>query len=129
MQQLWMQKQRKKGACLQKVSGRQGSPMIYPQLHCQPLNEIWEEVDPGSIPSNHSGTLHAAELPWVGPAFHQVLSHCFRPRLSISATLWLCVYKDTRISRIVQAGKEAIKINTADVKMHKYEVLGFALDA
>ena len=32
-------------------------------LHCQPLNEIWEGVDPGSIPSRHSGTLHAPELP------------------------------------------------------------------
>jgi len=26
-------------------------------------------VDPGSSPSGHSGTLHAAELPWAGPAF------------------------------------------------------------
>ena len=38
-------------------------------LHCQPLNEVWEGVDPGSIPPNHSGALHAAELPGVGPAF------------------------------------------------------------
>jgi len=26
-------------------------------------------VDPGSIPSGHSVTLHAPELPLVGPAF------------------------------------------------------------
>jgi len=38
------------------------------------LNEVWEGVDPVSTPSSHSGSLHAAELPWVGPAFHQVLN-------------------------------------------------------
>ena len=27
------------------------------------------EEDPGFTPSGHSGALHAAELPWVGPAF------------------------------------------------------------
>jgi len=37
-------------------------------LHCQPLNEVWEEMDPGSTPSGHSNTLHAPELPWIGPA-------------------------------------------------------------
>ena len=41
----------------------------YPHLHYQPLNEGWEGVDPGSSPSNHSGSLLAPELPWVGPAF------------------------------------------------------------
>ena len=51
------------------VSGTQGSPVSYPHLHCQPLNEIWEGVDLGSIPSRHSRTLHAHELPWIGPAF------------------------------------------------------------
>jgi len=40
-----------------------------PYLHCQPLNEVWEGVNPGSIPFNHSGTLDAPELPWAGPAF------------------------------------------------------------
>ena len=38
-------------------------------LHCQPLNEVWEGVNPGSTPSSHSGVLHMPELPWVGPAF------------------------------------------------------------
>jgi len=33
------------------------------------LNEVWKGVDPGSTLSSHSGTLHAPELPWVGPAF------------------------------------------------------------
>ena len=78
MQQLWVQKQRKAAAHLQKASGTQGSPVSYPHLHCQPLNEIWEGVDPGCTPSGHSGTLHVAELPWAGPAFHQVLNHCFK---------------------------------------------------
>jgi len=41
----------------------------YCHLHCQPLNEVWEGGDPSSSPSGHSGTLHAAELPCVGPAF------------------------------------------------------------
>jgi len=40
-----------------------------PHFHHQPLNEVWEGVDPGSNPSSHSGALHAPELPWVGPAF------------------------------------------------------------
>ena len=43
--------------------------MRCPHLHCQPLNEVWEGVDPGFSPSGPSGPLHAAELPWVGPAF------------------------------------------------------------
>jgi len=41
----------------------------HPRLHCQPLSEVWEEVDPGSNPSYHSGTWHAPDLPWVGPTF------------------------------------------------------------
>ena len=36
-------------------------------LHCQPLNEVWEGVNPGSASSGHSGALLASELPWVGP--------------------------------------------------------------
>ena len=66
---MWMQKQRKKAAYLWKVSGRQGSPARYPHLHCQPLNEVWGGVHPGFTPFGHSGTLHAPELPSVGPAF------------------------------------------------------------
>jgi len=46
-----------------------GSPARPSCLHCQSLNEVWEGVDPGSSPSGHSGPLHAAELPWAGPAF------------------------------------------------------------
>ena len=46
-----------------------GSPAKHPHLHWQPLNEVWERVDPTSSPSGHSGALLAAELPWVGPAF------------------------------------------------------------
>jgi len=41
----------------------------YLYLDCQPLNEIWEGVDPGSTPSSHSSALHAPECPWVGLAF------------------------------------------------------------
>ena len=41
----------------------------YPHLHCQPLNEVWEGVDPGFTPSGHSAALHTPELPWFGPAF------------------------------------------------------------
>jgi len=53
--------------------------------HCQPLSEVWERVDPGSTPSSHSGTLLAPELSCVGPTFYQVLNHCFKLWLSISA--------------------------------------------
>ena len=66
-------------AYLWKASAMQGSPERSPHLHCQPLNEVWAGVDPGSSPSGHSDTLHTPELPWVGPAFHQVLNHCFKP--------------------------------------------------
>jgi len=63
---------------LQKASGRHESPAITPQQGCQPLNEVWEGVDPGSSPSHHSDALHAPVLSWAGPAFHQVLNHCFK---------------------------------------------------
>ena len=43
--------------------------MRYPYFHCKHLNEVWEGVDPGFIPSSHSGALLAPELLWVGPAF------------------------------------------------------------
>ena len=36
-------------------------------LHCQPLNEVWEGVNPGS--TLLVTQLHAPELPWAGPAF------------------------------------------------------------
>lgn len=52
----------------------------------QPLNEVWEGMDPGTTPSSHSNTLHTPELPGFGPAFHQVLHLWFRPWLSISTT-------------------------------------------
>jgi len=69
MQQTWTQKQRKASAHLWKAPGRQRSPAEHPSLHCQPLNEICEGVDPGSNPSGHSAALLVSELPWVGPAF------------------------------------------------------------
>ena len=59
-----------------KYSGKQRPPASYACLHCQPLNEVWEEVDPGSTHYSHSGTLLAPELPWVG----------FPPRCSITAS-------------------------------------------
>jgi len=43
--------------------------MNYPALLCQPSHEVWEGVDPGSIPAVHSAALHALELPSVCPAF------------------------------------------------------------
>lgn len=43
------------------------SKRLLPPL--QPRYEVWERVDPASTHCIHSGTLHAAELPWVGPAF------------------------------------------------------------
>jgi len=38
-----------------------------PASTANPLNEVLEGMDPGSTPSNHSGELHAPELPWAGP--------------------------------------------------------------
>ena len=51
------------------LHSRQGSPTKCSHLHCQPLNDQGEEVDPGSTPFSHPGTLYAPEHPWVGPAF------------------------------------------------------------
>jgi len=49
-------------------------------LHHQPLNEVWEGVDPGSTPSSHSGVLCYMHLNSPGLALlsHQVLNHYFR---------------------------------------------------
>ena len=81
-QSLWLQQIRspnaaatdaeiKEKSCLPLEGIRQAriSNKRYPHLHCQPFNEVWKGVDPGSTPSNHSSTLLALELPWVGPAF------------------------------------------------------------
>jgi len=46
----------------------QQSPSRHLCLHCQPLNEVWEGVDPGSTSSGQPGTTYAPELPWVVPA-------------------------------------------------------------
>ena len=62
-----------KSAYLQKTSGMQGSPVTYPYLHCQPLNEVWEGgwilALPLPITQMHCIALHAPELPWAAPAF------------------------------------------------------------
>jgi len=78
MQQQYTEMKGKKAFYLQKTSSKQGSPRRSPHLHCQPLNEFREGVDPGSGLSGYSAALHAPELPRVGPAFHQVLNHRFR---------------------------------------------------
>jgi len=79
MQLPWALKQRKETAYLQKASDAQGSPERCPCLHCQPLKEIWERVDPGSTPSITQ--VHCMHLSSPGLALpsHQVLNHCFRP--------------------------------------------------
>jgi len=58
----------RKTAYLWKTSDRQESPERYP-CHSQPLNEVWEGVDPGSTSSGHSGALYTPELHWVGSVF------------------------------------------------------------
>jgi len=88
VQQLQTQKQRKKN-CLpledlrqEGISSKTSSPPP-----CQPLNEGWEGVDPGSTPSSLSCiALHWMHLSSPGLALpsHQVLNHCFRPWFSIS---------------------------------------------
>jgi len=77
---------RKEAAYLLKASGTQGSPARSLCHHYQHLNEIWKRVDPGSTISGHS--VHCIHLssPVLALPSHQVLNHCFRPRLSISAT-------------------------------------------
>jgi len=79
MQQLWAQKQTNKSSLPLEGLRYTVTSSKTPYLHCQPLNEVWEGMDPASSPNSHSGALHATELPWVGPAFHQVLNQWFRP--------------------------------------------------
>lgn len=71
MQQLWTQekKKRKETAYAWKAPDTQGTLARYPHLHSQLLHEVWEGMDPGTTPSGHSGALHAAELPKLGPSF------------------------------------------------------------
>lgn len=81
-----MKEKKKKTAYLMKASSNQESPAKYLCLHCQPLNEAWEGVHPGSTPSGHATALHPPELLWVGPAFppgaqsllQAVTEHCHR---------------------------------------------------
>jgi len=69
---------RKRAAYLLKATGIQGSPVRYPCFHCQPLNEVWDGVDPDSTPSSHSeGIAHTwALLGWP----------CLPTRCSISGS-------------------------------------------
>ena len=62
-------------------------------FHCQPLNEVWEEVDPGSNPSGHSGSLHCTHLssPVLALPSCQMFNHYFKPWLSIFTTI---IYSD-----------------------------------
>jgi len=50
---------------LLKASGMKGPPVKSPYLHCQTLNEVWE--DPGSTLSGHS-CIACTCVPWVGLA-------------------------------------------------------------
>ena len=67
--------------------------MRYPRLYCQPLHEVWEGVDPGSIPPGHSGALLAPELPWVGPAFPPSAQSLFQAMTCTSATTYLNIFR------------------------------------
>ena len=77
----------KQATYLQNTSAMQESPEKSPCLHCQPLNEVWEGVDPGSTPSGHSAALHTPELPWVGPAFSTGVPSLLQAMTCISATV------------------------------------------
>ena len=52
--------------------------MRYPHLHCQPLHEVWEEVDLSSTPSGHSDALLALGSPGLALPSQQVLNYWFR---------------------------------------------------
>ena len=66
MQQLWTQKERKKAADPWKASGRQGSPVRHPCLHCHPFHEVWEGFG-----------MHLSSPALALPS-HQVLNHRFK---------------------------------------------------
>jgi len=77
-------KQRKEYSYPWKASGTQESPARYPYFHWQPLNEVWEGVDPGSTPSWDDVHLSS---PGLAQPSHQMLNHCFKAWLSISTML------------------------------------------
>ena len=62
----------------------ENSNHTHSHFHCQPFNEVWERVEPGSTPSGHS--MHCMHLSSPGLALpsHQVLNHCFKLWLSIT---------------------------------------------
>ena len=64
----------KEAAYLQEALGMQGSPARYPCLHYQLLSEVWEEVDPGSIPSTQVHCMHLS-IPGLALPSYQVLNH------------------------------------------------------
>jgi len=76
------------------------------------------EEDPGFTPSGHSGALHAAELPWVGPAFLPGAQSPgideFRPWLSTS-TVGFKVPSNSNhsviVSGVVYSPKTMMKLN------------------
>ena len=51
----------------------------YPCLHCQPLNEVWNRMDPDSTHSRHSAALLQLSSPGLALPSYQVLNHCFKP--------------------------------------------------
>ena len=58
----------------------------YLWLHCQPSNEVWERVEPGSTPPvTQVHCLHPSS-PRLALPSHQVLNHWFKPWLHISYT-------------------------------------------
>jgi len=51
-----------------------------PHLLCQPLNEVWEGVDPGSTPPvTQVYCIVNLSSPGLALPSHQALNHCFRP--------------------------------------------------
>jgi len=65
-----------------KASGTQGSPVRYPYLHYQPLNEVWEGVDPDSSPSSHSGALHCIAMHYIACTWAPLGWPCLAPGAS-----------------------------------------------
>jgi len=86
-EQLRAYRSRKEAAYLQKSSGMQRSPeRPHAHFHCQPLNELWEGVEPGcTLPVTQLHCIHLSS-PGLALPSHQVLNHWFKVWLSISTT-------------------------------------------
>ena len=71
--------------------------------------EVWEGVDPGSSPSDHSSALHAPELPWIIPAFPPGVQSLFQAMNLHFCYILLLVKQQQTVCWGVGVGKQKMQ--------------------